>query len=185
MQRFVVLRLISFATHDPNAAPERPSRARRRPDAANFDSTRLNISGQSTACLAHPRGRSDTTPSSPAAESVATEARHERRERSCRRSGAAPCCVAVDSFQPLEPKRRARATEPRPAKPRRRQISPQTGKYQRPEYCLPHAHQRRRSDTTTKLTRRRPITTNFEQSRKAAKRTKLAAVGCSALLCCG
>jgi len=32
-----------------------------------------------------------------------------------------------------------------------------------------------------KLTRRRPITTNYQQSRNAAKRTKLAAVGCSAL----
>jgi len=49
------------------------------------------------------------------------------------------------------PERASRARQ----QPRRRQILPQTGKYQRPEDCLPQVHPSGRSSTTTQLTRRR------------------------------
>jgi len=61
VQRLVVLLLYLFATRNLNAAPERPSRARPKTDAAKYHLTRPHISGQSTACLTHRSRRSDTT----------------------------------------------------------------------------------------------------------------------------
>ena len=84
--------------------PKTPRQSRQaapadKPDAANFRQRRPLSSGQSTAIASIQASAAAQRPSSPAAGSVETEARNERRERSCRRSGAAPCCVAVGMLQ--------------------------------------------------------------------------------------
>ncbi len=49
--------------------------------------------------------------------------------------------------------------------------------------CLWQVHPIRARRHNAKLTRRPPVTTNYQPSRKAGKTTTLRAVGCSALLC--
>ncbi len=91
---------------------------RRRADAANFDFTRPSIGGQSTACLAHPRGRSDTTLSSPAARQLRPSLSRAGEPENAETAGGRVQRLVVllyYFFQPRNPKRRARATKPRPA----------------------------------------------------------------------
>ena len=137
--------------------------------------------------------------SSPAAESAESEGRNDRSERSCRRSGAAPCCAAVGTPELLprhpnaapepkhishrkpkpaseqnsratrSPKRCARAGDFQPQK-RRREYSHRA----QPSFSdrSTHATTRfsKRSSTTLSSPAARPVTTTPRQSRRVRKR---------------
>ncbi len=150
-----------------------------RADAAKYRLTTRHISGQSTPASTPRAGAATQRPSSPAAGSGV------RNERSCRRSGAAPCCAAVmtlcltlprrqstlkraEKSQPPKTKTRTRAGKPRDPKPKTPRQSRRALAAEAPTRVLAEnadnfqrpkyfdtMRPSKRSSTTTKLTRRR------------------------------
>ena len=133
----------SSATQTPRQSDQ--AAPRRRADAAKYHPKQRPSSDQSTAFLTCIEASAATQRlSSPAARQLRptlSRAGEPEKRQHCGRSGAALCCVAVDLFQLLDTKRRARATKPRHAGEPTPPTLTSRATFQRPEYCLPHASQ--------------------------------------------